>query len=216
MSLLVGRDSWRNHWGWMTKRDVESLDRRVSFRPQWIPGVCIAEIESGLFCVVLGHWKRSEETVAVANSGGGLWTLEVQLRGGRAGAWRRAGSTSADAESIMDPPIYYSKAEFIETVRLFNFFWLRTLTFFRIVQDTGNKVSRRATIAGPQNIILGGKTVIASGAIIRGDLRRSGPGHAVVISLGRYCLIGEGCIMRFVYLTRISTKRSCPWLQASV
>jgi hypothetical protein len=63
-------------------------------------------------------------------------------------------------------------------------------------QDTGNKVSRRATIAGPQNIILGGKTIISSGAIIRGDLRRTGPGHAVVISLGRYCLVGEGCIMR--------------------
>jgi dynactin 5 len=57
-------------------------------------------------------------------------------------------------------------------------------------------VSRRATIAGPQNIILGGKTIICSGAIIRGDLRRTGPGHAVVISLGRYCLIGEGCVMR--------------------
>ena len=64
-------------------------------------------------------------------------------------------------------------------------------------QDTGNKVSRRATISGPQNIILGGKTIIASGAIIRGDLRRTGPGHAVVISLGRYCLIGEGCVMRY-------------------
>ncbi|KAG6335410.1 hypothetical protein ID866_3684 [Astraeus odoratus] len=79
----------------------------------------------------------------------------------------------------MDAPIYYSKAEFIET-------------------DTGNKVSRRATIAGPQNIILGGKTIISSGAIIRGDLRRTGPGHAVVISLGRYCLVGEGCVMSVV------------------
>ena len=67
-------------------------------------------------------------------------------------------------------------------------------------KDTGNKVSRRATIAGPQNIILGGKTIIASGAIIRGDLRRTGPGHAVVISLGRYCLVGEGCTMRRVAL----------------
>lgn len=63
-------------------------------------------------------------------------------------------------------------------------------------KDTGNKVSRRATIAGPQNIILGGKTIISSGAIIRGDLRRMDPGHAVVISLGRYCLIGEGCVVR--------------------
>lgn len=65
-------------------------------------------------------------------------------------------------------------------------------------QDTGNKVSRRATIAGPQNIILGGKTIISGAAIIRGDLRRTGPGHAVVISLGRYCLISEGCIIRWV------------------
>jgi hypothetical protein len=67
-------------------------------------------------------------------------------------------------------------------------------------KDTGNKVSRRATIAGAQNIILGGKTIIANSAIIRGDLRRTGPGHAVVISLGRYCLVGEGCVMRYVLL----------------
>ncbi|KZW00581.1 dynactin, subunit p25 [Exidia glandulosa HHB12029] len=78
------------------------------------------------------------------------------------------------------PVIPYNKAEFIET-------------------DTGNKVSRRATISGPQNIILGGKTIISSGAIIRGDLRRTGPGHAVVISLGRYCVVGEGCVIRPPY-----------------
>ncbi|KAE9396137.1 hypothetical protein BT96DRAFT_966544 [Gymnopus androsaceus JB14] len=68
-------------------------------------------------------------------------------------------------------------------------------------EDTGNKVSRRATIAGPQNIILGGKTIISSGAIIRGDRRRSGPAHAVIISLGRYCLVGEGCVLRPPYKT---------------
>jgi len=93
----------------------------------------------------------------------------------------------------MEPPIYYSKAEYIETVCSFTFNVILRLTF---LQDTGNKVSRRATIAGPQNIILGGKTIISSGAIIRGDLRRTNPGHAVVISLGRYCLIGENCVMR--------------------
>jgi len=55
----------------MTKRDVESLDRRVSFRLHWIAGACrTAEIESGLFCDVLGHWKRSEQAVAVVNNGG--------------------------------------------------------------------------------------------------------------------------------------------------
>lgn len=98
----------------------------------------------------------------------------------------------------MDLPVYYPRGEYIETVGIsFNScgirFWLT-----RSSQDTGNKVSRRATIAGPQNIILGGKTIITNGAIIRGDLRRTGPGHAVVISLGRYCLVGEGCIMRYV------------------
>ncbi|KAG8986549.1 hypothetical protein FRB90_003923 [Tulasnella sp. 427] len=82
----------------------------------------------------------------------------------------------------LQPPIRYNKAEYIET-------------------DTGNKVSRRATIAGPQNIILGGKTIISGSAIIRGDLRRTGPGHAVVISLGRYCLVGEGCVLRPPYKT---------------
>jgi hypothetical protein len=72
------------------------------------------------------------------------------------------------------------------------------ISYIRITKDTGNKVSRRATISGPQNIILGGKTIISNGAIIRGDLKRAGPGHAVVISLGRYCLVGEGCVMRCV------------------
>ena len=72
-------------------------------------------------------------------------------------------------------------------------------------KDTGNKVSRRATIAGAQNIILGGKTIISSSAVIRGDLRRTGPGHAVVISLGRYCLVGEGCVMRYVLFTNKPT-----------
>ena len=69
-------------------------------------------------------------------------------------------------------------------------------------QDTGNKVSRRAVISGPQNIILGGKTIISRDAIIRGDLRRTGPGHAVVISLGRYCLIGESCTIRWAHRLR--------------
>jgi carbonic anhydrase/acetyltransferase-like protein (isoleucine patch superfamily) len=96
----------------------------------------------------------------------------------------------------MEAPIFYSKAEFIETVRTTD---LSSILVNFSLQDTGNKVSRRATIAGPQNIILGGKTIISSGAIIRGDLRRTGPGHAVVISLGRYCLVGEGCVMRYAF-----------------
>lgn len=108
----------------------------------------------------------------------------------------------------MQQPIHYSRNEYIETVcieyhihsqsrtQLLVMILTRAVLF---VQDTGNKVSRKAIIAGPQNIILGGKTIISNGAIIRGDLRRTGSGHTVVISLGRYCLIGEGCIMRYAF-----------------
>ncbi|KAK4684226.1 dynactin 5, partial [Tremellales sp. Uapishka_1] len=60
------------------------------------------------------------------------------------------------------------------------------------------------------NIILGGKSIIQTGmyrpsqsrftetpgAILRGDLRRSAAGQHVVISMGRYCVIGEGSIIR--------------------
>ena len=111
----------------------------------------------------------------------------------------------------MQQPIYYSRNEYIETVRtecagcslglIYLEYMLGLISSPHaacLPQDTGNKVSRKAIIAGPQNIILGGKTIISNGAIIRGDLRRTGSGHTVVISLGRYCLIGEGCIMRYV------------------
>lgn len=37
---------------------------------------------------------------------------------------------------------------------------------------------------------------LTSGAILRGDLRRSTAGQHVVISMGRYCNIGEGSIIR--------------------
>ncbi|CDZ98870.1 Dynactin, subunit p25 [Phaffia rhodozyma] len=100
---------------------------------------------------------------------------------------------------------------------------LTTLALFSD-QDTGNKVSRRgssidvtscssfmkhahakahtptlpATIQGPQNITLGGKTIIHPGVILRGDLKRQGIGNkaSVVLALGKYSLIGEGCVIR--------------------
>lgn len=53
-----------------------------------------------------------------------------------------------------------------------------------IETDTGNKVSRKSTICGSQNIILGGKTIIQSSAMIRGDLRRAGASHSMVIAVG--------------------------------
>ncbi|WWC89217.1 uncharacterized protein L201_004135 [Kwoniella dendrophila CBS 6074] len=76
-----------------------------------------------------------------------------------------------------DPIITYEKGTYIET-------------------DTGNKVSRKASITGATNIILGGKSIIKNDTILRGDLRRSTAGQHVVLSIGRYCLIGENSIIR--------------------
>ncbi|KAJ1978163.1 hypothetical protein H4R35_002010 [Dimargaris xerosporica] len=75
------------------------------------------------------------------------------------------------------PTIPYDSSEYIET-------------------DTGNKVSRKSVICGSQNIILAGKTIIQTGCVIRGDLRRAGAGHAVVIAIGRYCLLGQKSVIR--------------------
>ena len=81
-------------------------------------------------------------------------------------------------------------------------------------QDTGNKISRRAQIHGTQRIILGGKTVIQSDAVIRGDLYRSSssstqsaddpataaaapsPSPSVAINIGRYSYISKQAILR--------------------
>lgn len=92
--------------------------------------------------------------------------------------------------------------------------------------NTANKVSRQAKIVGSSNIMLGGKVIIHPGAVIRGDLARAvrvaaatttvpgagsggtGEGAAqnvvpepkgverITISTGRYCVIGEGVVLR--------------------
>ncbi|ORY73848.1 trimeric LpxA-like protein [Leucosporidium creatinivorum] len=75
-------------------------------------------------------------------------------------------------------PIRYSKSDYIET-------------------DTGNKVAKSCHIKGPSNIVLGGKTIIQPGVMIRGDLRRAGgSGPAVVIAVGKYCVMGENSVIR--------------------
>ncbi|KFA74755.1 hypothetical protein S40288_06616 [Stachybotrys chartarum IBT 40288] len=74
-----------------------------------------------------------------------------------------------------------------------------------IETDTGNKVARKAVLVGTQNIMLGGKTVIQSEAMIRGDLVRTAPssisgGSAptsnTAVSIGRYCFLSRGVLLR--------------------
>lgn len=72
------------------------------------------------------------------------------------------------------------------------------------MQDTGNKVARKATLVGTQNIMLGGKTVIMQDAMIRGDLARtavssaggSAPANNTAVAIGRYCFLSKGCCLR--------------------
>ncbi|KAK5659983.1 hypothetical protein OQA88_13449 [Cercophora sp. LCS_1] len=75
-----------------------------------------------------------------------------------------------------------------------------------IETDTGNKVARKATLVGTQNIMLGGKTVIQPEVMIRGDLARSipsssssssgAPPNNTAVAIGRYCFLSRGCCLR--------------------
>ncbi|KAK7509837.1 trimeric LpxA-like protein [Phyllosticta citriasiana] len=76
-----------------------------------------------------------------------------------------------------------------------------------IETDSGNKVSRRAHISGTANITLGGKTVIQSEVVLRGDLHRlkssstsssstASSQHSNAISIGRCTIISPNCTIR--------------------
>ncbi|RKP16642.1 trimeric LpxA-like protein, partial [Rozella allomycis CSF55] len=59
-----------------------------------------------------------------------------------------------------------------------------------IQTDSGNKISRKSTIYGSQSITIAGKTIVNSGSILRGDLKKQGSQFA--ISIGKYCYISKG------------------------
>ncbi|CAJ0954971.1 unnamed protein product, partial [Mesorhabditis belari] len=67
------------------------------------------------------------------------------------------------------PLIVYSPEEYIET-------------------STGNKVYKKASIYGSQNIVLSGKCVLQKDCILRGDL--------APIRMGKFGIIGENSVIR--------------------
>lgn len=70
----------------------------------------------------------------------------------------------------MDPsPIYHQTNKYIETA-------------------SGNKVSKLSTLAGSQNIVLNGKTVVMEGCVLRGDLAS--------LKVGKNTVIRESAILR--------------------
>lgn len=78
----------------------------------------------------------------------------------------------SSALEFEEPPIYYNKAEYIQTA-------------------TGNKVSRSSVLCGSQNISLVGKSVVKPGVILRGDLQ--------LLKIGKFVIIGEGSVLRPSY-----------------
>lgn len=60
-----------------------------------------------------------------------------------------------------------------------------------VKQASGNKVSRKTVLCGSQNIVLNGKVIVQTGAIIRGDLSN--------VRTGRYCVISQKAVIRPAY-----------------
>lgn len=94
-------------------------------------------------------------------------------KGRRKQNWLPFRRNNPDYPATMDVTTqHYNKDEYVETA-------------------SGNKVSRQTILCGSQNIILHGKVIVQSGAIIRGDL--------AAVRTGRYCVISKGSVVRPPY-----------------
>lgn len=98
-------------------------------------------------------------------------------------------------------PVTYDKEEYIETVWNLDCddliawqlspFYFQNFLFLLSFQASGNKVSRKTVLCGSQNIVLNGKVIVQTGAIIRGDLSN--------VRTGRYCVISQKAVIRPAY-----------------
>lgn len=93
-------------------------------------------------------------------------------------------------------PVTYDKEEYIETVCILSCQWNLLYLMFQLsisvqFQASGNKVSRKTVLCGSQNIVLNGKVIVQTGAIIRGDLSN--------VRTGRYCVISQKAVIRPAY-----------------
>ncbi|KAG8229345.1 hypothetical protein J437_LFUL007153 [Ladona fulva] len=103
------------------------------------------------------------------------------------------------------PDIVFKKADYVETL---------SFTATVLLQASGNKVCRQTVLCGSQNIILQGKTIVQTDAIIRGDLANVRVGRYSIISnrafntncffssvaffpihIGEHTFVGEGSVV---------------------
>jgi len=60
-----------------------------------------------------------------------------------------------------------------------------------VLTSLGNKVSRKCSVFGSQNIVLSGHSILCRDAIIRGDLAN--------VRIGKYCIVGQNTVIRPPY-----------------
>ena len=90
------------------------------------------------------------------------------------------------------PDIPFNKAEYIETVsKMHTNNYIIEQKIYKILlfkKASGNRVSRHSVLCGSQNIVLNGKNIVQSEAIIRGDLAN--------VRVGRHCVISSKAVIR--------------------
>jgi UDP-3-O-[3-hydroxymyristoyl] glucosamine N-acyltransferase len=73
----------------------------------------------------------------------------------------------------------------VATLDNYDFVFSNIGNFFKA---SGNRVSRQSVLCGSQNIVLNGKNIVQSEAIIRGDLAN--------VRVGRHCVISAKAVIR--------------------
>lgn len=91
------------------------------------------------------------------------------------------------AEVTRDPVRYNVSLPIYNTYQCSQILLLRGACNYEL-QASGNKVSRQTVLCGSQNIVLSGKVIVQSDAIIRGDLAN--------VRAGRYCIISKHAVIR--------------------
>lgn len=91
--------------------------------------------------------------------------------------------------------MFYNKADYVETVEYAMILFAPSNVLFinekYILQASGNKVCRQTVLCGSQNIILVGKVIVQTDAIVRADLAN--------VRTGRYCIISKNSVIRPPY-----------------
>ncbi|AET39520.1 uncharacterized protein Ecym_4480 [Eremothecium cymbalariae DBVPG len=64
-----------------------------------------------------------------------------------------------------------------------------------IETSNGNRISKKATVTGPQRILIAGSCLIKEDCIVEGNVRTLEK-TASAISMGRFCMLGAACVVK--------------------